>query len=616
MKDAGMYWCGIQTGGENIALTAQVNLLITGRLEEVRGVVGGGVAIVCKFDDQDQLNLNQRFFCKGNASTCPYNRLSSTDNNRVALYRSAYGDFLTIVMKNLTENDSGTYYCAENGEAHTKVQLNIDDGDCCDTPPKMKVKNKGDNVTIQCTYPVEYQGKKKYFCKEGGGKMRMDLLQSRPSYSNLKYYVSENKTGNLFTVTIYNLDTYDTATYWCGMGSGGKNVALFTKVALNVSVNTVNPASEILPADDAVGQAIKTGGCVVMSLVAAAAFFLCYIKRQKRKQENTNNLTYLKAKTQTENSDADSIYEEIDDLPLPLPPHPPTSEVIYSMADDPYDTPFHSLEPSDVTQATVHAASVADKLPTIPFENNPYDAPYHSLEPSDVTQAAIHSVYATATLPTTPGNNNQSKDSQTQLPSDITQPAVDYAHTATLPPDLPENNHSVYTMATPPTNLSEKTCSNDSPTQLPSDDSTQAVIHSVYSMARLPTNPSENNDSPIMPADAQLPLSLDMAQADKLPTVHCNVTTYSNVPPPKRPDDNTDQSVCIASANKLDAVSTDNENIPSPTQPDDNTDQSNGNITSPSQSLGNAEQSIDIGSADPFDPVNPNNRNTPSLRQL
>ncbi|XP_063048834.1 polymeric immunoglobulin receptor-like [Engraulis encrasicolus] len=87
MKDAGMYWCGFQTGGENIALTAQVNLHITGRLEEVRGVVGGGVAIVCKFDDQDQLNQKQRFFCKGNASTCPYHGLSSTDNNRVALYR-------------------------------------------------------------------------------------------------------------------------------------------------------------------------------------------------------------------------------------------------------------------------------------------------------------------------------------------------------------------------------------------------------------------------------------------------------------------------------------------------------------------------------------------------
>ncbi|KAL2086224.1 hypothetical protein ACEWY4_017283 [Coilia grayii] len=326
-KDAGIYWCGIRTGGKNVALTTQVELQITGSLMEVKGFARGGVAIVCKFSHQDQ--LKQRFFCKGDASTCPYNQLSNTNDSRVVIYTCHHGDVLTILMTNLTLEDAGTYHCVENGEPHTKVQLSIEDGDCCG-PPIRIIANEGDNITIQCTYPVEFRNNIKHFCREREGKVHLDLLEYRPPHSDLKYLAFEKKGENLFNVTIYNVRGYDTAVYWCGVRSGRNNVALFAKVELKVL-------------EKARSQYKKTIACVVTALLLAAAFFLCHRRRLKRMHGRFS----------------DPIYEEIDDINLaPFPGV--SSTAVYSTIDNPNSNPNF--------QTAIHTVYASAELPTIPCE--------------------------------------------------------------------------------------------------------------------------------------------------------------------------------------------------------------------------------------------------------
>ena len=92
----------------------------------MKGFTGGGIVIICKFDDQDQ--RRQRYFCKGNATTCPYNRVTHDIDSRVYQYGNVLRDYLTVLITNLTSEDAGTYHCAEDGKSLTEVHLSIEEG--------------------------------------------------------------------------------------------------------------------------------------------------------------------------------------------------------------------------------------------------------------------------------------------------------------------------------------------------------------------------------------------------------------------------------------------------------------------------------------------------------
>ncbi|XP_062388239.1 polymeric immunoglobulin receptor-like [Sardina pilchardus] len=165
MKDAGIYWCGVRTDGYSVALTNKVNLQITGserQVIQVKGYPRGGIVILCKFGDQRQ--HNQKYFCKGNATTCSYNRLTRDSDSRFFQHGQVLWDFLTVGFTNLTSGDAGTYHCAENEELHTEVRLSIENDDYCDLPVE-ETREKGGNVSIACHYPEEYRDHTKHLCE-------------------------------------------------------------------------------------------------------------------------------------------------------------------------------------------------------------------------------------------------------------------------------------------------------------------------------------------------------------------------------------------------------------------------------------------------------------------
>lgn len=114
-------------------LMSHVNLsvLVLGRSAggsvPVKGFTGGGIAIFCKFDDRHK--GKPKYFCKGDALTCPHNRLTHVNNSRFVQYENVHGDYLTALLTNLTSEDAGTYHCAaEDGHLNTGINLNVKQG--------------------------------------------------------------------------------------------------------------------------------------------------------------------------------------------------------------------------------------------------------------------------------------------------------------------------------------------------------------------------------------------------------------------------------------------------------------------------------------------------------
>ena len=114
-------------------LMSHVNLsvLVLGRSAggsvPVKGFTGGGIAIFCKFDDQHK--GKPKYFCKGDALTCPHNPLTHVNNSRFVQYENVHGDYLTALLTNLTSEDAGTYHCAaEDGHLNTGINLNVKQG--------------------------------------------------------------------------------------------------------------------------------------------------------------------------------------------------------------------------------------------------------------------------------------------------------------------------------------------------------------------------------------------------------------------------------------------------------------------------------------------------------
>ncbi|XP_048051352.1 CMRF35-like molecule 8 [Megalobrama amblycephala] len=99
----------------------------------VTGYSGGGVTIKCKYNKE--YTANAKFFCKGQrTSTC--SDLIKTDikdkwfnNDRFSLYDDTRSAVFTVTIRNLTEEDSGMYYCTADislaEDSYTEVNLKV-----------------------------------------------------------------------------------------------------------------------------------------------------------------------------------------------------------------------------------------------------------------------------------------------------------------------------------------------------------------------------------------------------------------------------------------------------------------------------------------------------------
>ncbi|XP_045565609.1 CMRF35-like molecule 8 [Salmo salar] len=221
---------------------------ITGCLSsfKVTGFSGGTVIIDCHYYTEER--SHEKYFCVGKYSwRCKDIIRTGLKNTwvhrgRFSLYDNTGGNYFKVIIRQLTRQDEGTYWCGVDKptipDSYTKVELDVKEDDCC----KKSVTETaflGGEATIRCNYPEVYKDRMKYFCKEDSEYNCEYQISGTHNEKLGRYSLSKRRRERFSTVTISDLTEDDTGTYWCGVETSRTEqlyITLITQVKLDVIV--------------------------------------------------------------------------------------------------------------------------------------------------------------------------------------------------------------------------------------------------------------------------------------------------------------------------------------------------------------------------------------------
>ncbi len=94
----------------------------------------------------------------------------------------------------------------------------------CETKILTFTAHERGKVEIQCPYESGYKGNNKYLCRGECQYFNKDkVIESGSAAKDKRFSLTDNKSAQIFTVTITDLRTEDQAKYWCGVNTGWFN---------------------------------------------------------------------------------------------------------------------------------------------------------------------------------------------------------------------------------------------------------------------------------------------------------------------------------------------------------------------------------------------------------
>ncbi len=100
------------------------------------GYSGGGVRIKCRY--KEGYTDKAKYFCRGEWSKCTDQIKTNTkhkrvDSERFSLYDDTTAAVFTVIIRDLSEQDSGMYWCATDipwdEDSYTEVNLKVITGE-------------------------------------------------------------------------------------------------------------------------------------------------------------------------------------------------------------------------------------------------------------------------------------------------------------------------------------------------------------------------------------------------------------------------------------------------------------------------------------------------------
>ncbi|XP_064856728.1 CMRF35-like molecule 8, partial [Oncorhynchus nerka] len=354
---------------------------------KVTGYSGGIVIIYCHYSTEDR--SHDKYFCKRQYILSCEDQIRTGLNNtwqhsgRFSLYDNTGGNYFKVIIRQLTRQDEGTYWCGVNKptipDSYTKVELEVKKDDCC-VKSVTETAFLGGEATIRCNYPEDHEDNIKYFCKESNDfKTCVYMVAAHQTTAEAgRFSVSDNRTERFSTMTISDLTEDDTGTYWCGVETSRteqRYITLITQVKLGVIMKPTNTTTTTTAPPDpptttflSPSSSSYEGTSVVIMVSVSLVVLLLLISLIIVYRWKYNNVTGSVSSTHRVSPDTvnneggchgDGDYEEIMERPLQSDSHAATS-TIYATANLPTsysDSPhyasvnFHK-NPSSPNEAT------------------------------------------------------------------------------------------------------------------------------------------------------------------------------------------------------------------------------------------------------------------------
>ncbi|XP_051003294.1 polymeric immunoglobulin receptor [Acomys russatus] len=270
-EDAGYYLCGANSS----SLPQEVSPIQVWQLfinEEstipasrpvVKGVAGGSVAFVCPYNPKENSSL--KYWCRwegdGNGH-CPVlvesqGLVQEEYVGRLALFDGQGIGTYTIILNQLTSQDSGFYWClTDDSNWRSTIELQVAEGKPnLEVTPRNVTAIAGEALTLSCHYPCNFYSQEKYWCKWSNKGCHV-----LPSHDEGARQASVT-CDRIISMTLNPVKKEDEGWYWCGLKQGqayGETTAIYVAVeertggSRHVSPPDANAHANVAPEEEVV----------------------------------------------------------------------------------------------------------------------------------------------------------------------------------------------------------------------------------------------------------------------------------------------------------------------------------------------------------------------------
>ncbi|XP_027135042.1 CMRF35-like molecule 8 isoform X2 [Larimichthys crocea] len=172
--------------------------------------------ITCNYprDESDVL-----FFCKENKITCEDNLSESSPKSNETFTLTKTNTSFTVSISKVSSHHAGVYWCGVKSNEGSyragfrKIQLQVKD--IRNFTSSLTI---GQNFTYWCAYPFGTP-MKKFICKGEDPSICEPLVNTMQLNKNTGRFSMEDDRNKNITITVREVTTDDTGTYWCGAKS-------------------------------------------------------------------------------------------------------------------------------------------------------------------------------------------------------------------------------------------------------------------------------------------------------------------------------------------------------------------------------------------------------------
>ncbi|KAF7695866.1 polymeric immunoglobulin receptor-like [Silurus meridionalis] len=281
--------------------------LISGAVHcyDVFGFSGGSVIMI------SDINWNPnhtKYICKMSQNECKdVIRFTSQSIHvgykRFLLYRNTAGSFLVLIRK-LKPQDAGMYRFGVEDQSNYTVNLKVLNDVSCGVP---KIMNAylGQNISISCNYPGEYEKYNKYIITVDDEVHVKPMIDTQTISENSRFSISDDRSTKVLSVNIINVRETDGVFYLFGVWSKAGTVgyySYFAEIQLHVTGTYMttsaaprgNPSSAEYSSSSAV---ISVCLCVALLLIGGFALMI-YKLKCKRTHSSTSFHNFIEEETQ------------------------------------------------------------------------------------------------------------------------------------------------------------------------------------------------------------------------------------------------------------------------------------------------------------------------------
>ncbi|XP_073714179.1 polymeric immunoglobulin receptor-like [Misgurnus anguillicaudatus] len=193
--------------------------IVGGECRTVTVQTGGNVTIPCHYESK--YTQHKKYWCfhaKAAYNYCSILAYANETKGDVSVIDHPDQSLFTVTMRNLQDQNTGTYWCAVEIEGVTldvteQLYITIQSSPDLSVMSSSVSVDEGGNISVQCLYSTKYKNKHKQVCRY---KDKRCYTVRRSDTSQYAVKISDDGRGSL-TVVMSGLMKSDSGWYYCSV---------------------------------------------------------------------------------------------------------------------------------------------------------------------------------------------------------------------------------------------------------------------------------------------------------------------------------------------------------------------------------------------------------------